>query len=45
MSVIVATTLATMLPFFGDQIALFGALGNIPILDVDGDLDGFSMDS
>ncbi|KAK0592976.1 hypothetical protein LWI29_028463 [Acer saccharum] len=31
LSVITATTLATMLPFFGDIIALFGAFGCIPL--------------
>ncbi|KAL0298951.1 UNVERIFIED_CONTAM: GABA transporter 1, partial [Sesamum radiatum] len=31
LSVIVATTLAAMLPFFGDIMALFGASGCIPL--------------
>ncbi|KAL0322031.1 UNVERIFIED_CONTAM: GABA transporter 1 [Sesamum calycinum] len=31
LSVIVATTLAAMLPFFGDIMALFGAFGCIPL--------------
>ncbi|KAK0593298.1 hypothetical protein LWI29_034505 [Acer saccharum] len=31
LSVITATTLATMLPFFGDIMALFGAFGCIPL--------------
>lgn len=31
LSVIVATTFAAMLPFFGDIMALFGAFGCIPI--------------
>ncbi|KAL3731953.1 hypothetical protein ACJRO7_028761 [Eucalyptus globulus] len=31
LSVVVATTVATMLPFFGDIMALFGAFGCIPI--------------
>ncbi|GER28928.1 amino acid transporter [Striga asiatica] len=31
LSVIVATTLAAMLPFFGDIMALFGAIGCIPL--------------
>lgn len=31
LSVIIATTLAAMLPFFGDIMALFGAFGCIPL--------------
>ncbi|XP_030451316.1 GABA transporter 1-like [Syzygium oleosum] len=31
LSVVVATTVATMLPFFGDIMALFGAFGCIPL--------------
>lgn len=31
LSVILATTLAAMLPFFGDIMALFGAFGCIPL--------------
>lgn len=31
LSVIVATTVAAMLPFFGDIMALFGAFGCIPL--------------
>ena len=31
LSVIIATFLATMLPFFGDILALFGAFGCIPL--------------
>lgn len=31
LAVIIATTIATMLPFFGDIMALFGAFGCIPL--------------